>query len=73
MTVMGIDDYTILVKQGGSVFKCHRCHVMKSKPTLSFADKPVQEGQPLPENSSNGKQLAKQTPIITRDVKMCRR
>ena len=30
-TVMGFDKYTVLVKQGGSVFKCHRCHLKKIK------------------------------------------
>jgi len=33
-SVMGFDGYTVLVKLGSSVFKCHRCHVMKSKSNL---------------------------------------
>ena len=36
--VMGEDGYTILVKLGGSVYKCHRCHVMKVNPGVHFAD-----------------------------------
>jgi len=30
-TVIGFDGNTVLVKHGGSVYKCHRCHVMKKK------------------------------------------
>ena len=30
-TVMGFDKYTVLVKQSGSVFKCHQCHLKKVK------------------------------------------
>ena len=29
-SVMGTDGYTVLVKLGGSFYKCHRCHVMKA-------------------------------------------
>ena len=27
--VLGFDGYTVLVKLGGSIYKCHRCHLMK--------------------------------------------
>ena len=37
-TVIGFDGYTVLVKLGGSVFKCHRCHVMKVINTPSVKD-----------------------------------
>ena len=30
---MGFDGNTVLVKHNGAVYKCHKCHLMKKKPS----------------------------------------
>ena len=37
-TVLGSDKYVVLVKLGGSVYKCHRCHIQKLKSVGSAND-----------------------------------
>ena len=50
--MMGNDGHTVLVKHGGSFFKCHRCHVMEVKPKTSVQFSGVQYHE-LPEGHTD--------------------
>ena len=46
--VLGFDGYTVLVKQGGSIYRYHRCNVMKVNPEPASEkgkkkDKPIKK------------------------------
>ena len=45
-TVLGFDGYTVLVKQGGSIYRCHRCNVMKVNPEPA-SDKGKKKKKPI--------------------------